>query len=103
MLEKDRKAPRQHPYLSSRPPRVGRTLAERQEGLPDHVLQIAARAQHRLYRLHKRMRERKKPGNVITVACAREPACFLWAAATADASLPEHPSTNPATAATRGE
>jgi hypothetical protein len=29
------------------------------------------------------MRERKKPGNVITVACARELACFLWAAATA--------------------
>ena len=47
------------------------------------VLQIASRAQHRLYRVHKRMRERKKPGNVITVACARELACFLWAAATA--------------------
>ena len=41
------------------------------------------RAQTRLYRVHKRMRERKKPGNVITVACARELACFLWAAATA--------------------
>ena len=37
----------------------------------------------RLYRLHKRMRERNKPGNVIVVACARELACFLWAAATA--------------------
>jgi transposase len=67
----------------ARPPRIGRTLYERQEGLPDHVLQIAARAQHRLYRVHKRMQERKKPGNVITVACARELACFLWAAATA--------------------
>ena len=67
----------------ARPPRIGRTLAERQEGLPDHVLQIASRAQHRLYRLHRRMRERRKPGNVITVACARELACFLWAAATA--------------------
>jgi transposase len=65
----------------ARPPRVGRTLYERQKGLPDHVLQIASRAQHRLYRVHKRMRERKKPGNVITVACARELACFLWAAA----------------------
>ena len=67
----------------ARPPRIGRTLAERQEGLPDHVLQIASRAQHRLYRIHRRMRERKKPGNAITVACARELACFLWAAATA--------------------
>jgi transposase len=67
----------------ARPPRIGRTLAERQEGLPDHVLQIASRAQHRLYRIQRRMREHKKPGNVITVACARELACFLWAAATA--------------------
>jgi transposase len=67
----------------ARPPRIGRTLYERQEGLPDHVLQIARRAQSRLYRLHTRMRERHKPGNVITVACARELACFLWAAATA--------------------
>ncbi|MGZ6623876.1 MAG: IS110 family RNA-guided transposase [Solirubrobacteraceae bacterium] len=67
----------------ARPPRIGKTLYERQEGLPDHVLQIARRAQTRLYRVHKRMRERKKPGNVITVACARELACFLWAAATA--------------------
>ena len=67
----------------ARPPRIGRTLYERQEGQPDHVLQIARRAQTRLYRIHRRMRERKKPGNVITVACARELACFLWAAATA--------------------
>ncbi len=67
----------------ARPPGLGRALYERQEGLPDHVLQIASRAQSRLYRVHKRMRERKKPGNVITVACARELACFLWAAATA--------------------
>ena len=67
----------------ARPPRIGRTLYERQEGLPDHVLQIARRAQSRLYRIHRRMRERKKPGNVIVVACARELACFLWAAATA--------------------
>jgi hypothetical protein len=29
------------------------------------------------------MRERRKPGNVIVVAFARELACFLWAAATA--------------------
>jgi transposase len=67
----------------ARPPGLGRSLYERQEGLPDHVLQIASRAQHRLYRIHKRMRERRKPGDVITVACARELACFLWAAAIA--------------------
>jgi hypothetical protein len=48
------------------------------------VLQIANRAQHRLHRVHDRMRGRGKAHNVIVVACARELACFLWAAATAD-------------------
>jgi transposase len=67
----------------ARPPRIGTKLAERHDGLPDHVLQIAWRAQHRLHRIHKRMRARKKPGNVITVACARELSCLLWAPATA--------------------
>lgn len=67
----------------TRRPNIGQKLYERQEGLPDHILNIAWRAQHRLHRIHRRMRERNKPGNVITVACARELACFLWAAATA--------------------
>jgi Transposase IS116/IS110/IS902 family len=31
----------------ARPPRIGTKLAERHDGLPDHVLQIAWRAQHR--------------------------------------------------------
>ena len=31
-----------------------------------------------------RMRARGKPHNVTVVACARQLACFLWAAATAD-------------------
>jgi transposase len=67
-----------------RPPRSGLTLAQRQEGQPAHVLQISRRAQHRLYRLHTRLRARGKPGNLSTVAVARELACFLWAAAVAD-------------------
>jgi transposase len=66
-----------------REPRIGVTLASRQQGQPDHVLQIAWRAQHRLYRLHRRLRARGKPGNVCVVAVARELACFLWAAAVA--------------------
>jgi transposase len=66
-----------------REPRIGVTLANRQQGQPAHVLQIAWRAQHRLYRLQHRLRERRKPGNVATVAVARELACFLWAAAVA--------------------
>jgi hypothetical protein len=48
-----------------------------------HVLQIAWRAQHRLHRRYSRLRGRGKPGNIATVAVARELACFLWAAAVA--------------------
>jgi transposase len=66
-----------------REPRIGVTLQNRQAGLPDHILQIAWRAQRRLHRTHQRMRARGKPANVATVAVARELAGFLWAAATA--------------------
>ena len=66
-----------------RRPAIGATLTNRQQGLPDHVLQISWRAQHRLHRLHDRLRERRKPPNVATVAVARELSGFLWAAATA--------------------
>jgi transposase len=41
-----------------RQPRIGVTLRNRQQGQPDHVLQIANRAQHRLHRVHHRMRGR---------------------------------------------
>ena len=67
----------------SRTPRIGAALAARHQGLPDHVLQIAWRAQHRLHRVHRRMQAHKKPMNIANVACARELSCFLWAAATA--------------------
>ena len=67
-----------------RPPRIGVTLQNRQQGQPAHVLQIAWRAQHRLHRQYTRLRGRGKPGNIATVAVARELACFLWAAAVAD-------------------
>jgi transposase len=65
-----------------REPRVGVTLASRHEGVPDHVLQTAWRAQHRLHRVHRRLRAHHKPANVVNIACARELACFIWAAAT---------------------
>jgi transposase len=67
-----------------RRPSIGATLQNRQAGQPDHVLQIANRAQQRLHRVYRRMHERGKPHNVTVVACARELSCFLWAAATAD-------------------
>ena len=72
----------------ARPPRIGATLRNRQTGQPDHVLQIAWRAQHRLHRLHHRLAERRKPHNVTTVAVARELSGFLWAAATAPITQP---------------
>lgn len=68
----------------ARRPGSGSLIAERRAGQPDHVIQITLRAQRRLHRLHTRLRERGKPGNLTTVAIARELACFLWAAAVAD-------------------
>ena len=65
-------------------PRIGATLANRQAGQPDHILAISNRAQQRLHRVNHKMKARGKPHNVTVVACARELACFLWAAATAD-------------------
>jgi transposase len=67
----------------TRQPRIGVTLSNRQQGLPDHILQIAWRAQQRLYRMHSSMRERGKHPNIANAACARQLASFLWAAATA--------------------
>jgi transposase len=65
-------------------PSEGPTIAARRAGQPDHVIQIAHRAERRLHRQYARLRSRGKPGNVSTVAVARELACFLWAAAVAD-------------------
>ena len=67
-----------------RTPGAGAALTERRAGQPDHVIQIALRAQRRLHRSYQRLRERGKPANVTTVAVAPELACFLWAAAVAD-------------------
>ena len=67
----------------ARQPAIGATLKSRQQGQPEHVLAIANKAQHRLHRIYHQMRARGKPHNVTVVACARELACFLWAAAIA--------------------
>ena len=67
-----------------REPRLGATLTDRQAGQPEHILQISNRAQQRLYKVNRQMKARGKPHHVTTVACARQLAGFLWAAATAD-------------------
>jgi transposase len=65
-------------------PYVGPTLQARQDGQPEHVLAIANHAQRRLHRVYRRLKARGKPHGVVTVAVARELACFLWAATTLD-------------------
>ena len=67
----------------TREPRVGATLANRQDGQPDHILQISNHAQQRLHHTYTSMKARGKHHNITIVAVARELSCFLWAAATA--------------------
>ena len=67
----------------AREPRIGATLKNRQDGQPDHILQISNRSQQRLHHLYTSMRARGKHHNVTVVAVARELSCFLWAAGTA--------------------
>jgi transposase len=70
----------------SRQPRIGDTLARRQQGQDPRVIEIAWRAQRRLHARWQHLRtERKKPAGVVAIAVARELAGFLWEAATLDA------------------
>jgi transposase len=71
-------------WHSGKQPRLGATLTNRQAGQPDHILAISNRAQQRLFNVNRSMKARGKHHNVCVVACARELACLLWAAATAD-------------------
>lgn len=68
-----------------RQPRIGQMLARRQQGQDPRVIEIAWRAQRRLYQRWRRLRtERRKPSGVVAIAVARELAGFLWEAATLD-------------------
>ncbi len=82
MLEKDPKAPRQHPYLTRHPPRLGTRLKARQVDQPATVIAIAWKAQQRLHHLWRRLDSQRHMRRTI-VAVARELACWFWAAATA--------------------
>ena len=81
MLEKDPRAPRQHPYLTrrSRPQEFGKTLTERQNGQPAEAVAISWSAQQRLHRTWTRLEARSKRRTIIAVAAARELAGFCWA------------------------
>jgi transposase len=65
-------------------PATGTTLARRQQGIDPRVVAIAWRAQVRLHKRYTQMKARNKPAGVITIANARELACFCWEAATLD-------------------
>jgi len=65
-------------------PATGTTLAARQAGMDPRVIAIAWRAQGRLHKRYTQMKARNKPAGVITIANARELACFCWEAATLD-------------------
>ncbi len=68
-----------------RQPAIGETLARRQAGQDPRVIEIAWRAQRRLYQRWQRLHaERRKPAGVVAIAVARELAAFLWEAATLD-------------------
>lgn len=68
-----------------RRPAIGQTLARRQDGQDPRIIEIAWRAQRRLYQRWEHLRtERKKPAGVVAIAVARELAGFLWEAATLD-------------------
>jgi transposase len=67
------------------PPLIGYTLAHRQAGQDPRVIEIAWRAQQRLYARWQHLhRHRRKPAGVVAIACARELSSFLWEAATLD-------------------
>ena len=68
-------------HRACRPPASPSRAAE---GIDPRVIAIAWRAQVRLHKRYTQMKARNKPAGVITIANARELACFCWEAATLD-------------------
>ena len=61
--------------------RVSRALLKRQEGLPEHIRDIAWKAQLRLCSRYRHLWARGKTRQVIATAIARELCGFMWAIA----------------------
>lgn len=66
-------------WTYTRPPHLSVELKRRQKGVHAAVLDIAWKAQKRLYRLRTRMTSAGKSARKIVVATARELAGFVWA------------------------
>jgi transposase len=60
-------------------PRIGKTLAQRQDGQPPAAIAVAWTAQRRLHRVWTRLQQRNKRRTLIAAAAARELAGFCWA------------------------
>ena len=56
------------------------SLRNRRQGQPAHVIALADKAMHRLYRRFNRLLAKGKPRPKVAVAIARELAGFIWAA-----------------------
>jgi transposase len=69
-----------------RPPRVSHELSLRQRGQHPRVIEIAWRAQRRLYERWQTLeQQRGKRNTIVAVAVARELAAFCWEVATLEA------------------
>ena len=71
MLEKDPRAPRQHPYLTRHAPRRSSGGSEPSDR--------AWQAQVRLFHRYRHLINQGKRPTVVNVAIARELAAFIWA------------------------
>jgi len=60
-------------------PTLSRALRLRQQGLSTEVVQIAAKARHRLSARYRRLMARGKPKQQVVTAIARELLGFIWA------------------------
>lgn len=69
------------------PATMSRRLAERRQGVPEEVVEIANRALRRLRRKSNSLMMRKKTSTKIAAAIARELTGFIWAAGLATAGL----------------
>jgi len=61
------------------PPVLSSTLRRRQQGLSAEVIEIAAKARHRLSARYRRLTARGKPKQQVATALARELLGFIWA------------------------
>ena len=60
---------------------ISTQLQKRQEALPEDIVDIAWKAQLRLFRRYQRLMRRGKHRNLVVAAIAREMIAYIWAIA----------------------